>query len=77
MSDRIVYEIILNPGGVDGLSQSPGGKVTAAAWDRRALEKHPSLPWGKIVPRVVDFERERKAALDKLTFTERLILQGR
>ena len=71
--DTIVYTVVSNGGGVDGLDHSDkGGQVTNAFLTREEVEKCANLPWGKVVPIVMDLEKTAKDALDKLDPVTRL-----
>lgn len=71
--DSIVYTIVSNGGGVDGRDPSDkGGNVTRAYLDRENANKCPTLPWGKIVPIVVDLKEVAKEAMESLTPVQRL-----
>ena len=74
-SDKIVYTLVSNPGGVDGRDHlHKGGTIMMAAYDRATLEKSKAKPWCKIVAQVIDTEARKKSALYKLDPIDRLIL---
>lgn len=73
--DIIVYTLVTNPGGVDGLDfMNKGGTISAVAYDRKALENHPNKPWCEIIPIVIDKNKAKTSALAKLDKIDRLIL---
>jgi len=73
--DRIVYVLISNAGGVDGLDHNDkGGREIEASFEEGALEKSRNLPWCSIEKRVVELNHAKKEAMDKLTATDKLVL---
>lgn len=76
MTDKIVYLLITEPGGIDGKDcLDKGGQVRAAAYDRQTLERHPGKPWCHIEPRVIDVEQRKRHALAKLDPLDKLVLE--
>lgn len=78
MSDCIVYQLITNPGGVDGLDHTvKGGKVIRAHFSRASAEDDPSAPWCKVEPVMIDPCKVLKTATEKLTPIELLVIKAR
>jgi hypothetical protein len=74
--DKIIYTLVSKGGGVDGRDfTDKGGKVIAASYERKDLEKNKNLPWCDIVPQVVDIEKATKSALAKLSPVDKLVLE--
>ena len=75
MTDKIVYTLLTQGGGIDGRDHADkGGKVTAAFFDRDSAEKYGNRPWCDIVPIVVDEAKARREAMGKLNAVDKLIL---
>lgn len=73
--DKIVYLLISNGGGIDGMDRNDkGGDIVAASFDFDDIDKHANKPWGHLVKRVVNIEDARKDALKKLTPVDKLVL---
>jgi hypothetical protein len=73
--DQIVYTLVSKGGGVDGRDfTDKGGKVLAASFDKKDLEKR-NNPWAEIKSEVIDVDAEARVLLNKLTPLELLILQ--
>lgn len=75
MSDRIVYTLVTQGGGVDGRdSTDKGGKVTGAYFDRLQAERDGNKPWCDVVAIVIDDAKTKREALAKLSPVDKLIL---
>jgi hypothetical protein len=73
-ADRIVYEVVTKPGGVDGRDpDDKGGVVRFAAFTRGAAEEAVDA-WSEVRARVVDLKEARREALAKLSPLDRLVL---
>jgi len=76
-NEVIVYTLITNGGGIDGMDHTDkGGKMTHAFLTRGEAERCPNLPWCTINPIVADLRETAKNALAKLTPIERLALKN-
>ena len=66
MSDKIVYLIVTNGGGMDGMDRADkGGKIMFATYNKAVAEKKVG-PWSHIEPKVVDTLNTAEKALKKL-----------
>lgn len=75
-TDRIVYVLVTEPGGVDGRDfEDKGGDVRAASYDKGVLEHYPNRPWCRLEARVVNIEDARRSALHKLDPIDKLVLE--
>ena len=78
MSECIVYQLVTNPGGVDGLDHTAkGGKVIRAHFSKTGAEDDPCAPWCKIEPVMIDPRKVLKTATEKLTPIELLVIKAR
>ena len=78
MSECIVYQLVTNPGGVDGLDHTAkGGKVIRAHFSRAAAEDDPSAPWCNIEPVMIDPHKVLKTATEKLSPIELLVIKAK
>ena len=78
MPECIVYQLITNPGGVDGLDHTAkGGKVVRAHFSRASALEDPGAPWCKIEPVMIDPAKVLKTATGKLSPIELLVIQSR
>lgn len=76
MSDRIVYQLISEPGGVDGLDHNDkGGTAVYATYDKEAaIRKKGNDSRLRLEPSVVDTDQVKADAMAKLSLIERLVL---
>ena len=76
MSDRIVYLVVSEPGGVDGLDHNDkGGKVLLATFQKpAALSCKGQDSRKRIEPTVINVEEVRAEVMRKLTPIEHLVL---
>ncbi|QBJ04462.1 hypothetical protein HOV23_gp111 [Pseudomonas phage Lana] len=76
MTDRIVYQLITEPGGEDGRDHNDkGGTATYATFEKdAAIRKKGNDSRLRIEPGVVDTDQVMKEAMAKLTLVERLVL---
>lgn len=76
MSDRIVYLVVSEPGGVDGLDQTDkGGTVLLATYQKEAALSCKGQDCRKrLEPTVVNVEEVRAEVMRKLTAIERLVV---
>lgn len=73
--DRIVYTLVSKGGGVDGKDHTDkGGQITAASFERKALENHEGSIYSTIVPMVVNTKDRLDSVLKKLDPIDLLIL---
>jgi hypothetical protein len=76
MTDRIVYQVVSEPGGVDGRDHNDkGGTVIYATFEKDAATRRKGNDSRlRIEPIVVDVEAVMKAAMAKLSLVDRLVL---
>ena len=76
MSDRIVYLVISEPGGVDGMDHNDkGGKVLLATFQKSAaLSCKGQDSRKRIEPTVINVEEVRAEVMRKLTPIETLVM---
>ncbi len=73
--DRIVYVLISNGGGVDGMDRSDkGGAIMDASFNEEEVKKNPNLPWGTIKKRVYNMKEAKTKAMRKLNKVDKLVL---
>lgn len=76
MADIIVYTLVQNGGGIDGMDfTDKGGKISSCHETRQAAEADRNAPWCKIVPIVVDTVEAKRKALAKLDALDKFILK--
>lgn len=78
MTDLIVYQVITNGGGCDGLDHTDkGGTLVTASFDKAVVTgKYGKDERYRIEPKVIDLEQAKRAALAKLNPVDRLALFG-
>lgn len=78
MTDRIMYLVISEPGGVDGLDNTDkGGAVVGAHFSKVDAERQKGNDSRlRLTPTVIDDEVVRAQAMAKLTLVERRVLFG-
>lgn len=77
MPECIVYQLITNPGGVDGVDHTAkGGSLLRAHFSRASALGDPSAPWCKIEPVMIDPDKVLKTATDKLSPIELLVIHS-
>lgn len=75
MADKIVYTLVNQPGGVDGLDRTAkGGEIVAAFYTRKEAEDYKGKPWCNIVPIVIDDLQAKREAIKKLSPIDKLVL---
>jgi hypothetical protein len=75
MTDKIIYKVVTNRGGIDGTSSDLGGKVKFASLDRTEAEKKVDA-WSTLKVDVIEnFEEEARKALANLDPVERLLVE--
>jgi hypothetical protein len=76
MTDKIIYKVVTNGGGIDGRDSSDkGGTVKFASLDRAEAEKKVDA-WSTLKVDVIEnFEEEAKKALANLDPVERLLIE--
>lgn len=76
MSDRIVYQVISEPGGVDGMDHNDkGGTVLLVTFQKpAALSCKGQDSRKRIEPTVINVEEVREEVMRKLTPIERLVM---
>ena len=73
--DKIVYTLVTNGGGIDGLDfTDKGGKIIAVSFSKEALQHNKNKPWCSIKAEVIDTDQVRKQALAKLDMIDKLVL---
>lgn len=78
MTDIIVYKVVSQPGGVDGLDfNDKGGTLVNASFEKQPM----TLKYGndcryRIEPTVIDLDTAKREAMAKLTMIDRLALFG-
>ncbi len=74
MSDRIVYLLVTNPGGIDGMDASDkGGRIVDASFEKSDIESALN-GWYRLQTCVVDEDASKREALKKLSPVDRLVL---
>lgn len=77
LQDQIVYQVVTNGGGIDGMDRSDkGGQIKFASFDRTEAEKHVT-PWDTL--KLAAFSSKelldiKKKALKKLDGIDQLVL---
>lgn len=76
MTDRIVYQVISQPGGVDGLDHGDkGGLLVNASFDKQTMYgKYGKDCRFRIEATVIDMEKAKAHAMAKLDVIDRLAL---
>lgn len=74
--DKIVYTLVTEPGGVDGLDRDDkGGVVVLASYEKGIVERRKGQDTRyKIVPQIVNIATAKMEAIRKLNVIDRLIL---
>lgn len=72
--DRILYEVVTKPGGIDGKDHTDkGGTVILATFDKQqATDKING--WYTLTSRVINTDTAKAEALSKLTPADKLVL---
>ena len=78
MTDRIVYQVVSQPGGVDGMDHNnKGGTIVFVTFNRDAAHgKYGTDCRYRIEPIVVDTVKAKAEAKTKLNLLDRLVLLG-
>lgn len=72
--DQIVYSVVTNSGGIDGMDRDDkGGVIKFASYDKAEAESQVD-PWSTVKSCIVNVEERRKVALNALTAIEKLLL---
>lgn len=72
MAVQIIYTLVTNGGGVDGLDHTDkGGKVVGVFGFESVAKASPRAPWCSVVPMMVDLDLVAKRAWEKLDPIER------
>lgn len=75
MTDRIVYLVVTQSGGVDGRDHTDkGGHIMHATFDSREAAALTRQGWDTVKKEVVEMTRARHTALAKLNPLDKLIL---
>lgn len=74
MTDKIVYFVVVQPGGVDGRDSSAKGHIKYASFEKADAEKHLD-GWSEIKADVIeDVERKTAQIIAGFTPVQRLLL---
>ena len=75
MKEVIVYTLVGNGGGIDGMDHTnKGGEIRAAYLTRDEAENDKRAPWCKINPIVLDLDKAKSHAKAKLDPIDKLAL---